>query len=75
MQPLQCIDDYFLEGPCVREKNKCPIVRYLVSQHSNHNNQLVASLQPNNIMRGGTLVDWLQDGGPMIRVVGGDILM
>jgi hypothetical protein len=75
MQPSQCIVNYFLEGPRVREKKKHPIIWYLVAQHLNNNNQLIASLQPNNIMRRETLLYQLQDGGPIVRVVGGDILM
>jgi hypothetical protein len=33
------------------------IVRYLVTQHLNYNNQLAASLQSNNVVRWEVLVD------------------
>ncbi len=36
-----------------------------------YNNQLIASLQSNNVVRGEAVKDWLQYRGPMIRVGGG----
>jgi hypothetical protein len=72
MKLLQCIVNYLLKCPCVGGKNTGKIVRHLagVSKYRNDNDDLVASLQTNNILGGETLVNRLEDGWLMIRVWG-----
>ncbi len=53
MKPMQCIVNYPLECPCVGHKNTGKIARHLpvVAKNKNDNDDLVASLQTNNVLR------------------------
>jgi hypothetical protein len=77
MKPSQCIVNYPLECPCVGSKNTGNIARHLPvdGKNRNDNNDLVASLQTNNILWGETLVNRLEDRLSMIRVGRGHILV
>ena len=67
-------DDVF-EHLAIHPKNLTPKIHSILANRWDDNNELIARIQTNNIVRGYMPIYWLQDGWPVDIVLRNDVLI